>query len=98
MPFDPKSSNKAGKKSKIGPVKKEGPSIKEKIELRYEKVLDDLLINQEKLTKTERVKVFGSLSNYIFPKTKFVRDQFTIQQQKEIEKQGFMDRDPDATK
>jgi len=45
MPFDPKSSNKAGKKSKIGPVKKEGPSIKEKIELRYEKVLDDLLIN-----------------------------------------------------
>jgi len=36
----------------------------------YEKVLDDLLINQEKLTKTERVKVFVALSNYIFPKTK----------------------------
>ena len=25
MPFDPKSAKKAGKKSKRGPVKKEGP-------------------------------------------------------------------------
>ena len=50
MPFDPKSAKKAGKKSKRGPVKKEGPSIKEKMEMLYEKVLDDLLINQEKLT------------------------------------------------
>ena len=33
-----------------------------------------------------------------FPKTKSVRDQFTIKQLKEIEKQGFMDRDPDPTK
>ena len=78
--------------------KKEGPSIKEKMEMLYEKVLDDLLVNQEKLTKTERVKVFVTLSNYIFPKTKSVRDQFTIKQLKEIEKQGFMDRDPDPTK
>ena len=68
MPFDPNSAKKAGKKSKRGPAKKEGPSIKEKMELLYEKVLDDLLINQEKLTKTERVKVFVTLSNYIFPK------------------------------
>jgi hypothetical protein len=49
-------------------------------------VLDDLLINQEKLTKTERVKVFVTLSNFIFPKTKSVIDQFTITQPKEIEK------------
>ena len=56
MPFDPNSAKKAGKKSKRGPAKKEGPSIKEKMEMLYEKVLDDLLINQEKLTKTERVK------------------------------------------
>jgi hypothetical protein len=48
--------------------------------------------------KTERVKLFVTLSNYIFPKTKSVRDQFTIKQLKEIEKQGFMDRDPDPTK
>ena len=58
-------------------------------------VLDDLLMNQEKLTKTERVKLFGSLSNYIFPKTKSVRDQFTIKQLKEIEKHGFIIRDSD---
>ena len=70
MPFDLNSAKKAGKKSKRGPAKKEGPSIKEKMEMLYEKVLDDLLINQEKLTKTERVKVFAALSNYIFPKTK----------------------------
>ena len=77
---------KAGKKSKHGPAKKEGLSIKEKMELLYEKVLDDLLVNQDKLTKTERVKVFVTLSNYIFPKTKPARDQFTIKQLKEIEK------------
>ena len=65
------------------------------MELPYEKVLDDLLINQEKLTKTERVKLFVTISNYIFPKTKSVRDQFTIKQLKEIEKQGFLDRDQD---
>jgi len=98
MPFDLKSAVQAGKKSKRGPAKKEEPSIKEKMELLYEKVLDDLLINQDKLTKTERVKLFVTLSNYIFPKTKSVRDQFTIQQLKEIDKQGFMDRDPDPTK
>ena len=98
MPFDPKSAKRAGKKSKRVATKKEGPSIKEKMEMLYEKVLDDLLINQDKLTKTERVKVFVTLSNYIFPKTKSVRDQFTIQQLKEIDKQGFLDRDPDPTK
>ena len=48
------------------------------LKLLYEKVLDDLLVNQEKLTKTERVKLFVVLSIYIFPKTKSVRDQFTI--------------------
>jgi hypothetical protein len=79
MPFDPKSPKKAGKKSKRGLAKKEGPSIKEKMEMLYEKVLDDLLTNQDNLTKTERVKVFVTLSNYIFPKTKSVRDKFTLE-------------------
>ena len=78
MPFDTNSAKKAGKKSKRGPAKKQDPSIKEKMELLYEKVLDDLLINQDKLTKTERVKLFVTLSNYIFPKTKSVRDKFTL--------------------
>tara|TARA_B100000795_G_scaffold100450_1_gene73903 strand:+ start:202 stop:393 length:192 start_codon:yes stop_codon:yes gene_type:complete len=63
MPFDPNSAKKAGKKSKRGPAKKERPYIKVKMEMLYEKVLDDLPINQEKLTKTERVKVFVTLSN-----------------------------------
>ena len=68
MPFNPNSAKKAGKKSKRGPAKKDGFSIKEKMEMLYEKVLDDLLINQDKPTKTERDKVFVNLSNYIFPK------------------------------
>ena len=38
MPFDPNSAKKVGKKSKRGPAKKEGPSIKEKMEMLYEKV------------------------------------------------------------
>ena len=97
MPFDPNSAKKAGEKSKRGPAKKEGPSIKEKMELLYEKVLDDLLINQDKLTKTERVKVFVTLSNYIFPKTKSVRDKFTLEKLKE-NKDDFFNRDPDPTK
>jgi hypothetical protein len=37
MPFDLNSAKKAGKKSKRGPAKKEGPSIKGKIEMRYKK-------------------------------------------------------------
>jgi hypothetical protein len=77
-----KFSKESRKKSKRGAAKKDGPSIKEKMEMLYEKVLDDLLINQEKLTKTERVKVFVTLSNYIFPKTKSVRDKFTLEQLK----------------
>jgi len=68
MPFDPNSAKKAGKKSKRGPAKKEEISIKEKMEMLYKKVLDDLLVYQEKLTKTERVTVFVTLSNYIFHK------------------------------
>ena len=66
---------KVGKKSKRGPAKKDGPSIKEKMEMLYEKVLDDLLINQEKLTKTERVKLFVTLSGYLFPKNKPIEEK-----------------------
>ena len=51
MPFDPKSAKKADKKSKKGPAKKERPSIKEKMEILYEKVFDVLLMNQENLPK-----------------------------------------------
>jgi hypothetical protein len=60
-------------------------------------VLDDLLIKQEKLTKTEWVKVFVTISNYIFPKTKSVRDKFTWEKLKE-KKEDLFTQDPDPTK
>jgi hypothetical protein len=49
------------------------------------------------LTKTERVKLFVTLSNYIFPKTKTVRDKFTLEQLKEKNEDLFNDA-PDPTK
>jgi hypothetical protein len=57
MPFDPNSAKKSGKKSKRGPAKKDGPSIKEKMEMLYEKVLDDFTgksrkTNQNRTGKT----------------------------------------------
>ena len=73
MPFDPNSAKKAGKKSKRGPAKKGEPSINDKMELLYEKVLDNLLLNQDKLTKTERLKLFVMLSGYLFTKNKPVK-------------------------
>ena len=98
MPFNSESARAAGKKSKRKSLKKDPPTIKEKMEHLYEKVLDDLLANQDKLTKTERVKLFVTLSGYIFPKTKPVRDKFTLDQLKEISNQGWMDKNPDPTK
>ena len=98
MPFDPNTASNAGKKSKRGSAKKDELSIKEKMELLYEKVLDDLLVNQEKLTKTERVKVFMTLSNYILPKTKSVRDKFTLDRLKEIDNQSNFEKDRDPTR
>ena len=58
MLFDKKSAKKAGKRSERGPAKKEGPSNKEKMELLYKKAPDDLLVNQDKLSKIECVKFF----------------------------------------
>ena len=98
MLFDPKTARNAGNKSKRGPSKKEESTIKQKMELLYEEILDELLVNQKSLTKTERVKLFFTISNYIFPKTKSVRDKFTLDKLKEIDTQGFYDRDPDPTK
>ena len=52
MIFDKNSAKLAGKKSKPGPAKKDEQSIKDKMEMLYEKVLDVLMINKDKLTKT----------------------------------------------
>ncbi len=46
---------------------------------------------------SERVKLLQSLSNYILPKTKPVRDEFTLENI-ERAKIGFMERGPDPTK
>ena len=84
MPFDPKTARNAGKKSKRGPAKKkEESTIKQKMKLLYEEILDELLVNQKSIIKTERVKLFVTLSNYIFPKTKSVRDKFMLGKLKE---------------
>ena len=75
--IDPKTARNAGKKTNRVLQKKEESTIKQKMEFLYEEILDELLVNQKSLTKTERVKLFVTLSNYIFPKTKSVRDKFT---------------------
>ena len=57
MLFDKKSAKLPAKKSKRGPAKKAEPSIKEKMEMLHEKILDDLLINQDKLTKNRKSQI-----------------------------------------
>ena len=78
--------------------KKEESTIKQKMEFLYEEILDKPLVNQKSLTKTERVKLFVTLSNYIFPKTKSVRDKFTLDRLKKIDNQGIFYKDRDPTK
>ncbi len=78
MPFNPKTAKAAGQKSRRGPSKLLDPNIKEKMEILYEGVLDHLIMHQEDLSMSDRVKLLQSLSNYILPKTKPVRDEFTI--------------------
>ena len=78
--------------------KKEESTIKQKMEFLYEEILDELLVNQKNLTKTERVKLFVTLSNYIFPKIKSVRDKFTLDRLKEIDNQSNFEKDRDPTR
>ena len=56
-------------------LKKKDLPLKKRWNYFMKKVLDDLLINQEKLTKTERVKLFVTLSGYLFPKNKPVKEK-----------------------
>ena len=97
MQFDTNTARNAGKKSKRGPAKKKESTIKQKMELLYEEILNELLANQKSLTKTERVKLFITLSNYIFPKTKSVRDKFTLEQLSD-KSEDYFNKDPDPTK
>ena len=79
MPFNTETAKAAGKRSKRGPSKVLDPNIKEKVEILYESVLDHLIVHQQELSMSERVKLLQSLSGYILAKTKPIRDEFTIQ-------------------
>ena len=56
--------------------KKEESTIKQKMELLHEEILDDLILNQKSLTKTERLKLFVTLFGYIFPKNKPIEEDY----------------------
>lgn len=86
MPFDKETARLAGQKSKRGKAKKLEPNIKEKMELLYEEVLDHLIMHQDELSNADRVRLVQSLSNYLLPKTKSIRDQYTMEELAERKK------------
>ena len=98
MSFNSETARLAGQKSKRGPAKKLEPNIKEKMELLYEEVLDHLIMHQDELSNADRVRLVQSLSNYLLPKTKSVRDQYTLEELAERKKQHWTDQGPDPTK
>jgi hypothetical protein len=98
MPFNKETARVAGKKSKRGKAKKLDPTIKEKMEILYESVLDHLIVHQSELSNSDRVRLVQSLSNYLLPKTKSVRDDLTLEKLKEREQDGPFTRIPDPTK
>ena len=98
MPFNKETAREAGKKSKRGPSKKLEPNIKDKMELLYEEMLDHLLMHQKELSMSDRVKLVQSLSNYLLPKAKTVRDKFTLEELQEREHMSWAEKTPDPTK
>ena len=98
MSFNSETAKAAGEKSKRGPAKVLDPNIKEKMEILYEGVLDHLIMHQDELSMSDRVKLLQSLSNYLLPKTKSVRDQFTLEELAERTNRGVWDTSPDPTK
>ena len=98
MPFNKETARVAGKKSKRGPSKKLEPNIKDKMELLYEEMLDHLLMHQKGLSMSDRVKLVQSLSNYLLPKAKTVRDKFTLEELQERENMSWAEKTPDPTK
>ena len=98
MPFNSESAREAGKKSKRGPSKSLEPNVQEKFNLFHEALLDDLLLNINELTQTEKIKLFTTMSQYILPKTKLVRDDFTLEKLHEREQLPWAYRKPDPIK
>ena len=98
MPFNSDTARQAGEKSKRGPSRLLDLNIKEKMEILYEGVLDHLIMHQEDLSMSDRVKLLQTLSNYLLPKTKPVRDDITLEKLEERNNLGIMERGPDPTK
>ena len=98
MSFNSETAKAAGEKSRRGPAKVLDPNIKEKMEILYEGVLDHLIMHQDELSMSDRVKLLQSLSNYLLPKTKPVRDEYTLDKLEERGNLGIMERGPDPTK
>ena len=67
------------------------------MEILYEGVLDHLIMHQDELSMSDRVKLLQSLSNYLLPKTKPVRDEYTLEKIKERNSDHFTN-EPDPTK
>jgi len=97
MPFNTETAKAAGKRSKRGPSKVLPPTTKEKLNILYEDLLEDLIINQKDLSNSEKIKLVQIISNYIVPKTKPIRDKVTLEKIKERNKENFPE-DPDPTK
>ena len=97
MSFTPETAKAAGEKSKRGPAKILPPNTKEKLNILYEGLLDDLIVNQNDLSNSEKIKLVQIISNYIVPKTKPIRDEVTLQKIKERNKDHFTE-EPDPTK
>ena len=97
MSFTPETAKAAGKRSKRGPSKVLPPTTKEKLNILYEDLLENLIINQKDLSNSEKIKLVQIISNYIVPKTKPIRDEVTLEKIKERNKENFPE-DPDPTK
>ena len=97
MSFTPETAKAAGKKSKRGPAKILPPNTKEKLNILYEGLLDDLIVNQSYLSNSEKIKLVQIISKYIVPKTKPVRDEVTLEKIRERNKDHFTE-EPDPTK
>ena len=96
--FNSETAKLASQKGKRGSSKTLDPNIKEKMEILYKGVLDHLIINQSELSMSDRVKLLQSLSNYLLPKTKSVRDEFTLDKLAKRSKKWYDDKGPDPTK
>ena len=77
MTFNSETPKLPGQKWKRGPSNILDSNIKEKMEILYEGVLDDLIIHQKELSMSERIKLVQIISNYILPKSKPALDSIT---------------------